>query len=81
MYRAYGWQLSIQWLAGKFLAQRNRESYALIRELGWRTGWAKSHYARDGVAAILGLTSDKVHGSWKLGAGSKRRPRAEKPDQ
>jgi nicotinate dehydrogenase subunit B len=34
------------------------------------TGSAKSHYARDGVAAILGLTPDKVHGIWKPGPGA-----------
>jgi nicotinate dehydrogenase subunit B len=34
------------------------------------TGSAKSHYARDGVAAILGLTPDQVHGIWKPGAGA-----------
>ncbi|HEY7298369.1 MAG TPA: molybdopterin cofactor-binding domain-containing protein [Xanthobacteraceae bacterium] len=34
------------------------------------TGSAKSHYARDGVAAILGLPPDKVRGIWKPGAGA-----------
>jgi CO/xanthine dehydrogenase Mo-binding subunit len=34
------------------------------------TGSVKSHYARDGVAAILGLPPDKVHGVWKPGAGA-----------
>jgi CO/xanthine dehydrogenase Mo-binding subunit len=34
------------------------------------TGSAKSHFARDGVAAILGLPSDKVHGIWKPGPGA-----------
>src|SRR5439155_11336123 len=34
------------------------------------TGSAKSHYARDGVAAILGLPPDQVHGIWKPGAGA-----------
>ncbi len=34
------------------------------------TGSAKPHYARDGVAAILGLTPDKVHGVWKPGPGA-----------
>ena len=34
------------------------------------TGSQKPHYARDGVAAILGLPADKVHGVWALGPGS-----------
>ena len=34
------------------------------------TGSAKSHFARDGVAAILGLPPDRVHGVWKPGAGA-----------
>jgi CO/xanthine dehydrogenase Mo-binding subunit len=34
------------------------------------TGSAKPHFARDGVAAILGLPPDKVHGIWKPGAGA-----------
>jgi nicotinate dehydrogenase subunit B len=34
------------------------------------TGSAKPHYARDGVAAILGLPPEKVHGIWKPGAGA-----------
>ena len=34
------------------------------------TGSVKSHYARDGVAAILGLAPDKVHGIWKPGPGA-----------
>jgi CO/xanthine dehydrogenase Mo-binding subunit len=34
------------------------------------TGSAKPHYGRDGVAAILGLSPDKVHGIWKPGAGA-----------
>jgi nicotinate dehydrogenase subunit B len=34
------------------------------------TGSSKSHYARDGVAAILGLSPDKVHGIWKPGPGA-----------
>jgi CO/xanthine dehydrogenase Mo-binding subunit len=34
------------------------------------TGSAKPHFARDGVAAILGVSADKVHGIWKPGAGA-----------
>jgi nicotinate dehydrogenase subunit B len=34
------------------------------------TGSVKSHYARDGVAAILGLSPDRVHGVWKPGPGA-----------
>ena len=34
------------------------------------TGSAKPHFARDGVAAILGFPPEKVHGIWKLGAGA-----------
>jgi nicotinate dehydrogenase subunit B len=34
------------------------------------TGSAKPHFARDGVAAILGLTPGKVHGVWKPGPGA-----------
>src|SRR5438874_2042367 len=34
------------------------------------TGSAKPHFARDGVAAILGLAPEKVHGIWKPGAGA-----------
>jgi CO/xanthine dehydrogenase Mo-binding subunit len=34
------------------------------------TGSVKSHYARDGVAAILGLPPEKVRGIWKPGAGA-----------
>jgi CO/xanthine dehydrogenase Mo-binding subunit len=34
------------------------------------TGSAKPHFARDGVAAILGLAPDKVHGIWKPGPGA-----------
>ncbi len=43
-----------------------------VREGGatvW-TGSQKPHYARDGVAAILGLPPEKVHGIWVLGPGS-----------
>ncbi len=34
------------------------------------TGTQKPHYARDGVAALLGLPPDKVHATWVLGPGS-----------
>jgi CO/xanthine dehydrogenase Mo-binding subunit len=34
------------------------------------TGSQKPHYARDGVARILGLPPDKVHGIWVPGPGS-----------
>jgi CO/xanthine dehydrogenase Mo-binding subunit len=34
------------------------------------TGSAKPHWARDGVAAILGLPPEKVHGLWKPGPGA-----------
>lgn len=34
------------------------------------TGTQKPHYARDGVAAILGLPPEKVHATWVLGPGS-----------
>ena len=34
------------------------------------TGSAKPHFARDGVAAILGLPPEKVHGIWKPGPGA-----------
>src|SRR6516164_2635140 len=34
------------------------------------TGSAKPHFARDGVAAILGLPPERVHGIWKPGAGA-----------
>jgi CO/xanthine dehydrogenase Mo-binding subunit len=34
------------------------------------TGSAKPHFGRDGVAAILGLAPEKVHGIWKPGAGA-----------
>jgi len=34
------------------------------------TGSAKPHFARDGVAAMLGLPPDKVHGVWKPGPGA-----------
>jgi CO/xanthine dehydrogenase Mo-binding subunit len=34
------------------------------------TGSAKPHFARDGVAAILGLPAEKVHGIWKPGSGA-----------
>jgi CO/xanthine dehydrogenase Mo-binding subunit len=34
------------------------------------TGSAKPHWARDGVAAILGLPPEKVHGIWKPGPGA-----------
>ena len=34
------------------------------------TGSQKPHYARDGVARILGLPLDKVHGIWVPGPGS-----------
>ena len=34
------------------------------------TGSQKPHHARDGVARLLGLPSDKVHGIWMVGPGS-----------
>ncbi len=34
------------------------------------TGTQKVHYARDGVAAMLGLPPEKVHGIWAYGPGS-----------
>ena len=34
------------------------------------TGSQKPHFTRDGVAKILGLPPDKVHGIWILGPGS-----------
>ena len=34
------------------------------------TGSQKPHYARDGVATILGIPVDKVHGIWVPGPGS-----------
>lgn len=34
------------------------------------TGTQKPHYARDGVAAILGIPPEKVHGIYKVGPGS-----------
>ena len=34
------------------------------------TGTQKPHAARDGVAALLGLPPEKVHGIWVVGAGS-----------
>ncbi len=34
------------------------------------TGTQKPHYARDGVAKILGLPREKVQGHWVIGAGS-----------
>jgi CO/xanthine dehydrogenase Mo-binding subunit len=34
------------------------------------TGSQKPHFARDGVASILGLPQDKVHGVWVPGPGS-----------
>ncbi|MDB5594051.1 MAG: molybdopterin binding aldehyde oxidase and xanthine dehydrogenase [Hyphomicrobiales bacterium] len=34
------------------------------------TGTQKPHYARDGVAAILGVPPEKVHGIYKVGPGS-----------
>lgn len=34
------------------------------------TGTQKPHYARDGVAAILGLKPEKVHAVWRTGPGS-----------
>ena len=34
------------------------------------TGSQKPHYARDGVAKLLGLPQDKVHGIWVIGPGS-----------
>ena len=34
------------------------------------TGSQKPHFARDGVARLLGLPQDKVHGIWVIGAGS-----------
>lgn len=34
------------------------------------TGAQKPHYARDGVASLLGLPPEKVHGIWVIGAGS-----------
>jgi len=34
------------------------------------TGTQKPHYARDGVAAMLGLPPDKVHAIWVVGPGS-----------
>jgi nicotinate dehydrogenase subunit B len=34
------------------------------------TGSQKRHFARDGVARVLGLSSDKVHGIWVPGPGS-----------
>lgn len=34
------------------------------------TGTQKSHYARDGVARMLGMPPDKVHGIWLPGPGS-----------
>jgi nicotinate dehydrogenase subunit B len=40
---------------------------------GITTVWTptqKPHYARDGVAAILGLPTDKVHGIYMMGPGS-----------
>ena len=33
-------------------------------------GSQKPHFARDGVARILGLPQDKVHGIWVPGPGS-----------
>ena len=35
-----------------------------------RSGSQKPHFARDGVAGILGLPQDKVHGVWVPGPGS-----------
>lgn len=34
------------------------------------TGTQKPHYARDGVAALLKIPVDKVHGIWVIGPGS-----------
>ena len=34
------------------------------------TGTQKPHYARDGVARLLGLPPEKVHGIWVIGPGS-----------
>src|SRR6516165_7870354 len=34
------------------------------------TGSQKPHFARDGVAQMLGLPPDKVHGIWVPGPGS-----------
>jgi len=34
------------------------------------TGTQKVHFARDGVAAMLGLPQEKVHGIWAYGPGS-----------
>jgi hypothetical protein len=34
------------------------------------TGSQKPHFARDGVARVLGLPQDKVHGIWVPGPGS-----------
>jgi nicotinate dehydrogenase subunit B len=34
------------------------------------TGSQKPHFARDGVARVLGLSQDKVHGIWVPGPGS-----------
>jgi nicotinate dehydrogenase subunit B len=34
------------------------------------TGSEKPHFARDGVARVLGLPQDKVHGIWVPGPGS-----------
>ena len=34
------------------------------------TGTQKPHYARDGVASLLGLPPEKVHGIWVIGPGS-----------
>jgi CO/xanthine dehydrogenase Mo-binding subunit len=34
------------------------------------TGSQKPHFASDGVAAVLGVTADKMHGTWVRGPGS-----------
>ena len=34
------------------------------------TGTQKPHYARDGVAKVLGLPPEKVHATWVIGPGS-----------
>lgn len=34
------------------------------------TGTQKPHYARDGVAKVLGVAPEKVHATWVLGPGS-----------
>jgi CO/xanthine dehydrogenase Mo-binding subunit len=50
-------------------AQPKHRSSTRTRTALW-TGSQKPHFARDGVARVLGLAQDKVHGMWVQGPGS-----------